>query len=246
LTKNPYLSFFEHLEELRKRLLISLAAVGVASVGGYLASGPAVEFLTAPLRSEAGAVYFFSPQGAFTVKLKASLLLGALAASPVVLHQFWSFVSPALYPRERRAVVPLAAVTSALFVTGAVFAYLVVLPAAMKFLLGMQTGSLKPMISVEEYLSFVTMLVLSFGVAFNLPVFVLALVGAGITDAAGLNRFQRHAIVAIFIAAAVLTPGPDIASQLLLALPLLVLFEISVLIAVFIGRRAHSARGGVR
>ncbi len=246
-TKDPQLTFFEHLEELRRRLLISLTAVTLAGTGGYLASDRILALLTEPLRRYADGLYFFSPQGAFLVKLKVALLVGIIGASPVVLHQLWAFLAPGLHGHEKRAALPLAAVTSFLFVTGAVFAQFVVMPAAMRFLVGLESDSLRPMISVEEYVSFLSCMLVAFGVAFNLPVVVLSLVLAGFTDATGLNRFQKQAVVLIFVGAAVLTPGPDVASQLLLALPLLALFELSVLAAVIVGaaRRRRGAAAAV-
>jgi sec-independent protein translocase protein TatC len=221
-------TFFDHLDELRKRLILSLTAAGAAAVAGYLASDRILEALTIPLRGANEPLYFFSPADAFLVRLKIALLAGLVLASPVVASQIWLFVSPALYKNERRAVAPLIAVTSALFFAGAAFSYFVVMPLALNFFLGMQTEFLRPMISVTEYVGFLSMMTLAFGIAFNLPVFVIALVLAGLWDAKGLVRFQKQAIVLIFILAAVLTPGPDIASQCLLAVPLVVLFELSV------------------
>jgi sec-independent protein translocase protein TatC len=235
------LTVFGHLEEMRRRLWICVIALGAAVLGAYFASERLVELLIAPLRGHgSGEVYFFSPQGAFVVRVKAALLAGACASAPVLLHQAWMFLSPGLLRHERRAIVPLACVTGGLFAGGAAFAYAVVLPRALEFLLSMGGPSIRPMISVEEYLSFASMLILAFGFAFNLPVLILGLVAVGATDARSLNRFQKQVVVGIFIAAAMLTPGPDVASQLLLALPLLALFELSVLVAYFLrpGRRA--------
>jgi sec-independent protein translocase protein TatC len=236
-------TFFDHLDELRKRLILSLAAVGGAAVAGYLASDRILEALIIPLRSASEPLYFFSPADAFLVKLKIALLAGLVLASPVVASQIWLFVSPALYKNERRAVAPLIAVTSVLFLAGAAFSYFVVMPLALDFFLGMQTESLRPMLSVTEYVGFLSMMTLAFGIAFNLPVFVIALVLTGLWDAKGLVRFQKQAIVMIFILAAVLTPGPDIASQCLLAVPLVVLFEMSVLAAKLVELSRKSKRG---
>ncbi len=235
--KPVYLTFFGHLEELRRRILTALAAVGVAAVGGYFISERLLDFLTRPLGASSRPLYFFSPQEAFLVRLKIALFFGLVAASPVVIAQAWLFVSPALYGNERKAVAPLVVVTSVLFLTGIVFAYYLVMPVALQFLLGMQTGFLVPMISVTDYLSFLTAMLLAFGIAFNMPVFVMAFVVSGVWSARDLNRYQRHAVVLIFILAAVMTPGPDIASQLLLALPLVALFELSVLAAVIFGKK---------
>ena len=229
-------TFFEHLDELRKRLFIALGAYLVAGVVPWIYSDRLLEFLVSPLTQTAGPAYFFSPADAFIVKVKVSLLAAALLSSPVALGQLWLFISPALYGGEKKILLPLIFITCGFFLAGAAFSFFEVIPTALHFLIGMQTEFMKPMVSVSEYVSFVTSMVLAFGIAFNLPVFVLALVGSGVLQAKMLHQFQRAAILIIFIAAAVLTPGPDVASQLLLAVPLLVLFEISVLCAVILER----------
>ena len=233
---NAHGTFIEHLEELRKRLIVSLAAFFIALIAPFLFADRLLDFLAGPLVREVPVVYFFSPADAFIVKIKVSLLTALVLSAPVVFGQLWLFVSPALYGHEKKAVVPLVVLTSALFIFGAVFSFYTVIPMALHFLIGMQTPFMKPLVSVSEYLSFLTSMVLAFGVAFNLPVFVLALVGSGVVSSKTLNKFQRFVILFIFIAAAVLTPGPDIASQLLLAVPLLILFELSVGCAVILER----------
>lgn len=236
-----FLPFFEHLDELRRRLLIALGATGLSAVAGYVFSEKALRFALRPLGEQ---VYFFQPQEAFVLRIKMALLLGVLIASPVILSQFWLFVSPALRVQERKAVAPLAGITSFLFLAGAAFCFFCVMPVAMKFLVGMQTNFLRPLISASEYISFLSTMLLAFGVAFNVPVFLVALVAAGVTTSRALAKARRQAIVLIFITAAVLTPGPDIASQLLLAIPLYLLYELSLVAARALeGRRA--AAGGV-
>jgi sec-independent protein translocase protein TatC len=225
------LTVFEHLDELRQRLLISLGALLVGTIGGYICSEEALRFVLKPIVPSTGELYFFKPQEAFVIRIKMALLLGAIAAAPVIISQLWLFVSPAMFKKEKKAILPFAAVTTVLFLIGAWFCYALVLPVALHFLLGMQSDYLKPMISASEYLSFLSFMVLAFGVAFDVPVFLVSLVLAGVTSAAALAKARRSAIVVIFIAAAILTPGPDIASQLLLAIPLLFLFEISILAA---------------
>ena len=236
-----HLTFFEHLEELRKRIWVGLVALLVGSIGCYCFADRALHFVVRPLENVAQ-VYFFSPQEAFVVKIKLAILSGLILTSPVIAGQFWLFISPALRAHEKKAVLPLVLVTSFLFLTGVVFCFFLVMPVALKFLVGQQTSFLKPMISITEYISFLSMMLLGFGFAFNVPVLILALVSVGILSAATLNKYHRHAIVAIFIAAAILTPGPDIASQLMLAIPLLVLFEISLLIAFILDRRKGRAK----
>ncbi len=228
MTSPSALNFFEHLEELRKRILIGLAALLAGTILGYLCSDRALELFLSPILGQIGEAYFFSPAEALIVKLKVALFLGAFVSSPVIFWQFWIFISPALYQKEKSAFLFLVSITAALFVSGALFSFYVVLPPALHFFVGMRTPYLKPMISVTEYISFLSGMSLAFGVAFNLPVVLLGLTRAGIVNGAMLRQYRRHAVVLIFIAAAILTPGPDIASQLMLAAPLFILFEASV------------------
>lgn len=225
-------TFLEHLDELRRRLWVSVAALLAASLLSLLYADVLLELAVGPAKAEIPALYFFSPADAFVVKIKLALLSGLFVSSPVILYQFWLFLSPAMHAHEKKAVVPFVAFTTALFFSGAAFAFRYVLPATLHFLVGMQTEWMRPMLSASEYLSFLSFLLVSFGLAFNLPVFILTLVWTGVVNTRMLNQFQRQVIVLIFIAAAILTPGPDIASQLMLAVPLLVLFEGSVLAAM--------------
>ncbi len=232
---SAYGTLWQHLEELRKRLLVSLAALTVVTVLGYIYSDFLLDVLLRPVTGQLQELYFFSPAEAFLVRLKVALLAGAVAAFPLVAAELWFFVSPGLYAREKKLILPVVLGISLLFTVGVVFCYHGVVPAAIRFFLGLQSGVLRPLISVREYVDFLTQLLVAFGVAFNLPVFVIAFVFAGLTDAKRLSKVRRHAIVLIFIAAAALTPGPDVASQILLAVPLLVLFELSIGAAFLVG-----------
>jgi sec-independent protein translocase protein TatC len=232
MSQQPYGTFFEHWDELRWRLVVSLGAFFICALPPIFYSDRLLGWLVAPLVREVPSVYFFSPADAFVVKIKVSLLAAAVLSSPMILGQLWIFVSPALYGNEKKAARPLILISSVLFVLGALFSFYVILPVTLHFLIGMQSEYMKPLVSVSEYISFLTSMILAFGVSFNLPVFILVPVAAGLVSAKMLNKLQRWAIVSIFILAAVLTPSPDVASQLLLAIPLLILFEISVLGAV--------------
>jgi len=222
-------TFLEHLDELRRRLWAAVMAFLAGAGVSLFYADRLLELAVAPAKDQIQTLYFFTPADAFLVKIKLALLSGFFVSSPVILWQLWQFLSPAMRPGEKKAVVPFAVFTSSLFFAGAAFAFHFVLPAALKMLVGMQTELLRPMLSANEYLSFVGLLLISFGAAFNLPVFVLILAWTGVVNVQMLNQFQRQAIVLIFIAAAILTPGPDIASQLMLAVPLLALYELSVL-----------------
>src|SRR3989338_3938171 len=231
------LTFFEHLDELRKRIIVALVAVSFGTLLSYTYSDRLLQILIRPMELGQNHVYFFSPAEACIVKLKVALFTGLFLASPVVLNQTWIFISPAFHKREKKAVSVVTLIASFFFLSGIVFCFYAVIPPAIRFLMGLQTDFLKPMISVTDYLDFLFGMLLAFGVAFNLPVFVMALALIGVLNPRTLNHYHKHAIVLIFILAALLTPSPDIASQILLAAPLLALFEISVLGVFWVERR---------
>ena len=229
MAQQVYLTFFEHLEELRKRLVISLALIGLGTAAGFFYSDAALKFLLTPIESKIDQVYFFSPAEAFVVKFKVAFLFGVIAASPGVISQLWLFLSPALHAKEKRALIPLVVVTSFLFLSGVFFCFYLVMPTTLQFLVGMQTDFLKPLLSIKNYVDLLFGMLLAFGFCFTLPVFVAALAFWGVLNSRTLNKYQRHVIVGIFIVAAVVTPTPDFTGQILLAVPLLLLFELSVI-----------------
>lgn len=226
-----------HLEELRKRLILSAAFVLVAALVCYLFSAQLLHYLILPAKSRLGELVYFSPAGAFMARVNVAVAAGILISSPLILSQLWLFVAPGLTDRERRLVPPLAVATSLLALTGAAFAYWGVLPTTIDFLLGFQTEELRAMISLEEYVKFSVGMVLAFSVAFNLPVIVSALTWAGAVDATFLRSYRRHAYVALAVIAAIITPSPDAISMLMLAVPLIVLYEVSILVSALIGKR---------
>ena len=229
MAQQVYLTFFEHLEELRKRLVISLALIAVGTAAGFFYSDAVLKFLLTPVESKIDQVYFFSPAEAFVVKFKVAFLFGVIAASPGVISQLWLFLSPALHAKEKRALIPLVVVTSFLFLSGVFFCFYLVMPTALQFLVGMQTDFLKPLLSIKNYVDLLFGMLLAFGFCFTLPIFVVVLAFWGVLNSGTLNKYQRHVIVGIFIIAAVVTPTPDFTGQILLAVPLLLLFELSVI-----------------
>jgi len=183
---------------------------------------------------------FFAPSEAFMARLKMSFAIGAIVAFPYVAWRVWTFVTPALYDRERSRVAPLVVVSTVLFYTGVIFCYLVLIPVVMEFLLGFGTERLTPLLSVGAYFSMVARLCFAFGVVFQLPVIVLILSLTGIVTPQLLLQQWRYAVVIIFVVAAILTP-PDPASQVLMALPVLFLYIGSVLVAhVAVRKRARA------
>ncbi len=229
------MSFLSHLEELRRRLLKSLLALVVMTAVAFYFKDHLMAFIVAPL----GEIKLFVTQitGSFYAYLKISLIGGVVGAAPIIFYQLWAFVSPGLYPQEKTRVFPLVLVSTVLFLIGAAFCYLVVLPYSLKFLIGFSGDLLNPIITVESYLTFSGMLLLAFGVGFEMPVVAYFLGKVGIISSRILAKGRRYAIVLILVTAAILTPTPDVATQLMLAGPLYLLYEISIIIVKATGRR---------
>lgn len=231
----------EHLEELRRCLIRSLAAVVIAFIFSYLFSHRVFAFMAAPLREALEPGQSLIGTGvaeAFFLEIKVAFVAGIFLASPVIFLEIWRFISPALRPSERRLVVPFVLGTSLFFLVGAYFCYRAVLPIAFRYFIEQYRSlGVAPEIRIGEYFSFFFRMVLAFGAAFELPVFTFFLVRLGIWDYRLLWRQFRYAVLVIFILAAILTPGPDVASQILLAVPLLVLYFLSIGIAYVWRRR---------
>lgn len=223
----PSMSFFGHLAELRKRLITALSVFLLVSIASFSWSEKLADFIIAP--AKAMAFVFLSPPDLFMMYIKIALSMGLIISLPVIIFELWMFISPALLPREKRSIFFSLLAGGGLFISGAAFSYFVIIPFTIRFFMSYQSAYVKPMISINEYFGFVISLALSFGAAFELPV-VAGLLGAfGILKAELLIRIRRIAILLIFIAAAILTP-PDVVSQVLLALPMIGLYELSVLI----------------
>jgi len=237
------MTIVEHLEELRTRLLISLAAFVVAMLFSFLFVEPILQLLIRPV----GRVVFLAPTEAFFVRLRVAALSGAFLSLPLVLYQVWRFVGVGLTPTERRSTLSLLPFSLALFVGGAAFAFFAILPVGVRFLLGYQTESLVPMISVGAYTSFATAFVLAFGLVFQLPIVILFLARLGIVTSQSLAAWRRYAVLGIAVASAVLTPGGDLFSMVLMAAPTYLLYEASIWIARFVApksvERQQSALG---
>jgi sec-independent protein translocase protein TatC len=235
----------EHLAEFRTRLIRALIAVAIAFGVCWLFAAELVAWLTLPLRAveaHVGGVIGTGVTDAFFTKLKVSFIAAIFAASPVVFFQAWRFVAPGLYQRERRMAIPFSIAASFFFVAGAAFCYAIVFPVAFEFFLAEFTSvALDPQIRISEYLTFVSRMLLAFGVTFELPVVTFFLARIGMVTHRTLIGGARYAVVGIFILAAVLTPGPDVASQLLMAGPLLLLYGVSIGVAFFARRREPAA-----
>lgn len=236
------LGFWDHLEELRKRILRSIAAVAGGLVVGFILAKRVQGFLVGPFNEFVpGSLALLAPSDGFIVQIKIALLLGVIFAAPFIALQMWGFIRPGLKPRERRFVRPIALVSTLLFFGGVVFAW-VVLPAALAFLGSFAQFGLQNLWSLRNYISLVVFLLLAFGVIFQLPLIMCVLMALGLVPARFFRRNRRYAIVIIFILAALATPTTDMITMLLMAFPLVFLYEISIIVGSLIQRRRKEER----
>ncbi len=239
------MSLVSHLEELKTRLIRILIVVGVGFVVCYLFKDWSFRIITKPLVDAMPAhssMIFTGLPEAFFIHMEIAFFASLLFTAPYTLFEIWRFVSPGLYKDEKRYVLPFIFFSSILFGGGVLFGYFIALPPAFAFFVSFSTDFLKPMISFKEYLGLTLKFLLAFGLSFEMPVFIFFLAKLGIVNAKMLAKQRRYAILIIFIAAAILTPSPDAISQLLMALPLMVLYEVSIFVARF-ARRKKSAPG---
>ena len=232
---DSYLTFTEHLEELRWRLLKSFAAVAVAFGLSYFVSDWIFAFMVAPLKQTLQPDQSLIGTGvaeAFFIEMKVALVAGLFLASPLVFYQIWRFIAPGLLGGERRLVIPFVLCATLFFIGGAYFCYRVVLPVAFGYFIDQYRSlAVAPEIRIGEYFSFFFRMVLAFGVTFELPVFTFFLVRVGLVDYRLMWRSFRYAVVLVFVIAAILTPTPDIINQTLLAVPMLLLYLLSIGVA---------------
>jgi sec-independent protein translocase protein TatC len=241
----------EHLLELRRRLMWSLLAVFLAFLVCFWFARPIYNLLLWPYRLAVGSdvpieMIYTAPQEFFFTQVKLALFGAIFIAFPVIASQIYMFVAPGLYRNERQAFLPYLIATPILFLLGAALVYFVAMPLAMKFFLSMQQTSdtqvqIHLTARVSEYLSLIMALILGFGICFQLPVLLTLLARAGIVTADGLKRYRRHAILGVFIVAAVLTP-PDPISQISLAIPTILLYELSIYAVKLVEKKRAAAQ----
>ncbi len=242
--------FTEHLGELRRRILISIASVFVIFLCTFHFSEYIFEAITLPMKEdiffsldppfvqfvpknvEQTSLVFLAPAEAFWMHLKISLMTALAICIPVILYQIWQFTAPGLLQHERKYFLPFIFAGTSLFMIGAFFCFILVLPFAMGFLLTYKTGSLTPMISVGSYVDFTLKFILAFGVVFELPIALIFLTKIGVVTPAKLRKNRKYAIIMAFVAAAMLTPTPDAFNQTLMAGPIIVLYELGILASV--------------
>lgn len=226
------MTFTEHLEELRNRLFKSLAALLLGLVASYCLIDSIVAFVTAP----AGKLYYMRPAEAFFIYLKVGIVSGALLASPLIFYQLWAFIMPAFSMKQRLRLSGLAALSVLLLVGGLSFAYNFVLPLGWAFFTGFGAQNIQSMISMENYIDFILVVLLPFGVIFELPLLLTIGACCGLITSFALKKYRRYVIFISFLVAAILTP-PDVVSQVMLALPLLLMYELSIIFIQHVLRR---------
>jgi len=229
------MTLVEHLEELRRRLIVIVAAVGVAAVVGFFLSRPVISLLTDRLPEQYRTLVFLGPADALTAQLKVAVFLGIAFAMPIILFEIWRFVSPGPTPREKRFVWPVVLAGLFLFIVGVLIGYLVI-PYTLNFLLDFSQGIAEPNLTIDAYIGFVTTMMLAFGLVLEFPIVLIGLSRVGVLNYRRIASRRRWAILAIVLFAIILTPGGDPISPLILGSVMLILFEGSLQIIRLLGR----------
>lgn len=219
-------TFIQHLEELRRRIIYCILSIFIASIISYSFVPRLLSFLARPI----GKLVFIQPVEAFLTYIKLAIFCGFFLSLPVIIYHIWAFIGPALKPNETRYVFRFAPFSILLFLVGCLFSYFVIIPFGIRFLMGFRSPWLEPMISVGSYVSFVCIMTIVFGLVFELPLVISFLSKLGIVNRRVLRQNRRYVILVIFIVSAILTP-PDVFTQIIMAIPLLVLYELSILFA---------------
>ncbi len=231
-----------HLLDLRKRMVRSFIAVAVGFIACYPFSKELFGYLMDPMTKvlQTGSFIYTYPPEAFFTYIKVSLVAGVFATSPFIFYQMWQFIAPGLYDHERKILIPIALLSAIFFVSGACFGYFVVFPFGFEFFASFSNESIVFMPKLSEYLGFALKLLFAFGVVFEMPIFVLFLAKLGMCTARGMRKFRKYAILLAFVVSAILTP-PDVITQTLMAGPLILLYEISILVAYTFGKKEKPA-----
>ncbi len=243
------MTFWEHLDELRKRVTVAMITLIVGAFGAFAWAPELLNLLTIPFQKAwkvnglagEGTMHFSSPGGAVIAYIKLSMVAGLTFAAPIIFYQLWSFVAPGLYAREKKFVIPFVVLSTLLFVGGGGFAYSIAFPITFNYFLSLsgplgQGGiSIVPTVMMGEYIDFCLQLLLAFGIVFELPLFLLFLSIAGIVNYLHLIRFGRWFVLLAFVFAAVFTP-PDMTSQIVMAVPMIGLYVVSIGLAFVFGK----------
>lgn len=239
MQEDEKLPFTAHLEELRSRLITCFIAVGVGFALSYGFKEQLFRILLKPLlsvmQSSQELIFTGLPEAFFTY-LKVSFLSGLILASPVIVYQFWMFVAPGLYQKERRLLIPIIVLSTLFLIGGSLFGYFIVFPLGFKFFLGYSNDLIHARLSIKEYLGLASKLLLAFGIVFELPIIITFMARLGLVSVPFLKKNRKYALLLFFVGAALLTP-PDVVTQVMMAMPLMVLYEVSIIGARIFGRK---------
>jgi sec-independent protein translocase protein TatC len=241
------MSFFDHLNELRKRIIYAMGAVLVGAIAGLYLSQRVIGWITQPIMDALRALhmeerlYYNSPTGAINIIIKVGLYIGLVIASPVVLYQVWLFIAPGLYKHEKKAAAVFLVSSVSLFLGGIAFCYFVLLPYTLRFLIGFNLPYFTPLISINEYWDLVLILMLGMGLIFQTPILVFFLALFGIVTPGFMIRNFRYAILIIALVAAIVTPTPDALTMLIFMAPMIGLYALSIAVAAVVVRRKKRA-----
>ncbi len=230
----------DHLEELRRRLTVCVVAVGIAFCATYYFAKDLFQLLMNPLLKvmppDNGLIFTGLPEAFFTY-LKVALVAAIFASAPVILFEIWRFTAPGLYAKEKKYIFPFVFFSTIFFVGGALFGYYIVFPFGFSFFVGFANDFIRPMPSVKEYFAFATRMLFAFGIVFELPVFTMFLAIIGLLKSHTLSKNRKYAFLGVFMVSAVLTP-PDVVSQLMMAGPLMILYEISIIVTKIFAKKS--------
>lgn len=229
------LTFIGHLEELRIRIIISLASLFIAGFAALPFAESIIRILKYPAHGTIGKLVYFGPQEAFVIYCKVAFMAGMMLAFPVVAFQFWQFIAPAIDKKFSRYGIIFLVFSSGTFFLGASFSYCILLPAALKFLLGFGQGELEPLISAAQYISFAVSVILTCGAVFQMPLLSFILTKIGLIDAKRMRSKFGIALIVISVASAILTPTVDVFNMIILVIPMVALYEVSIWVSWITG-----------
>jgi sec-independent protein translocase protein TatC len=235
------MSFLEHLDEFRRRILYSIYAVVASAVAVFAFIGPLFDYMKNYFIANGGQLIYTHPTEGFMLQLKIGLLAAVLLASPFVFSQLWMFIAPGLYAKEKRVVVPFVVFSTLLFLTGAAFAHFQAFPIMWQFFASFEDELLSFLPTIRQAFSLYTKIILGLGLVFQMPMLIFFLARFGIVTPRFLVRKFKYAVLLMFVVAAIITPTPDIATQLLFVAPMLVLYVVSIGVAWVFRRRKPPA-----
>ena len=245
-TPGGEMPFLDHLEELRWRIIYSLIALMLGlAIGLYFSfKFNLIDVIQQPMLPYMGGrkLVITRPMDAFNIRIQIAFVIGLAFAAPVIGYQLWAFLSPALHKSEKKVVIPSLIAGAVLFLSGMALAWFLVLPITLQFLNGLIGETFETMYVASEYFSFATNLGLAFGVAFEVPLLLVALVGLGILSASTLNKSRKYAVVVIWVVAAIVSPGDAVTATVALAVPLYFLYEVSIVVSFFIERKRRKRK----